>query len=139
MSVEEEPGITMRVKPFDPRLKLEAQIASWTKEELSFEIDLLIQSAKEEAGLCTHPARKIMEMNVGVNGGNSIDAEYRRIGRYEDIGGTEQMDDSDEEAYGPMLPTPPSASPQAVQGFNYTNAHWPAGQPTAHLIAEKEC
>lgn len=138
MSVGEEPGITMRVKPFDSRLKLEAQIAALTKEELSFEIDLLIQSAKEEAGLCIHSAQKMMEMNVGVNGGNAMDVEYGRLGRYEDIGGTEQMDGSDEEAYGPMLPTPPSAPPQAVPGFNYTNAHWPAGQPTAHLIAEKE-
>lgn len=101
MRVDEDPGDAAKAK-------LEAQIAALTKEELGFEIDLLIRSAKRETGFGAHPAHKMMEMDVGVSGGDEMDAEYGRLGRYEDMKVLEQMEDSDEDVYGPVFPTAPS-------------------------------
>ncbi|KAE9986377.1 hypothetical protein EG328_005880 [Venturia inaequalis] len=128
MRMDESPNDTMRVR-------LEAQITALTKEELSFEIDLLIQSGKEKAGLSAHPAQKMMETNAGVSGSDEMDVAHGRLGRYEDMEGTEHMEGSDEEVYGPVLPTAPS---QPVLGYDYTNARWPAGQPSQEELALKE-
>ncbi|KAE9990805.1 hypothetical protein EG327_000952 [Venturia inaequalis] len=128
MRMDESPNDTMRVR-------LEAQITALTKEELSFEIDLLIQSGKEKAGLSARPAQKMMETNAGVIGSDEMDVAHGRLGRYEDMEGTEEMEGSDEEVYGPVLPTAPS---QPVLGYDYTNARWPAGQPSQEELALKE-
>lgn len=131
MRMDESPNDTMRVR-------LEAQITALTKEELSFEIDLLIQSGKEKAGLRAHPAQKMMDTNAGVSGSDEMDVAHGNLGRYEDMEGTEQMEGSDEEVYGPVLPTLPSPPSQPVLGYDYTNARWPAGQPSQEELALKE-
>lgn len=131
MRVDEEPGDKMRAK-------LEAQMAAMTKEELSFEIDLLIQSGKEAAGLIVHPAQKMMETNAGLHDGDEMDVEYGRLGSHDGLKDAEQRAVSEEEVYGPVLPSLPSPPPPAKLKFDYTNAYWPAGQPSASLIAGKE-
>lgn len=78
MRVNDDPSHSMRAR-------LEAQIAALTKEELIFEIDLLVESAKEEAGLSSHPARKMMVVKRGAVGGDEMDVEYGRLGRYENL------------------------------------------------------
>ncbi|QDS76113.1 hypothetical protein FKW77_006524 [Venturia effusa] len=50
------------------RARLEAQIMAMTKEELSFEIDSLIQNCKEEADLDTRSAREMMKVKIGDGG-----------------------------------------------------------------------
>ncbi|TLD27818.1 Actin-related protein 2 [Venturia nashicola] len=78
------------------RASLEAQIAALTKKELSFEIDLLIQHAKVEAGVSAHPAQRLMEVERGDVGGDEMDVKYGRLGIYDNVEGTEKMEESDE-------------------------------------------